>query len=168
MTLPFAALGAIVVALFETTVIPEIPVFGIQANLLLALAVSATVLMGLEDGLVWAFLGGLLVDMLTPARPVGATTFVLLVMVGLAFAGARFAGQTRMAALVIVFGLTWAYSLLLLGTLALTEGVGAGALDLRLVFGSAILNMIIAAPFVALFALIERRFGSLERERTAW
>ena len=131
MTLPFAALGAIVAALLETTVMPEVAIFGVQANLLLTLAVTATVIMGIEDGLVWAFLGGLLVDMLTPARPIGATTFVLLVSVGLAAAGTRFVGQTRAGALLLVFVLTWAYHVLLLATLALTEGVAAGSFDFQ-------------------------------------
>jgi rod shape-determining protein MreD len=168
LTLPFAALGAIVAALIETTVIPEMAIFGVQANLVLTLAVVATVLMGIEDGLVWAFLGGLLVDMLTPARPVGATTFVLLITVGLAFAATRFAGQSRLAAVIIVFGLSWAFHLVLLATLALTEGVAAGSIDFRLVFATALLNMLIAVPFAALFTLVERRFGNVERERAAW
>jgi rod shape-determining protein MreD len=168
LTLPFAALGAIVAALIETTVIPEMAIFGVQANLVLTLAVVATVLMGIEDGLVWAFLGGLLVDMLTPARPVGATTFVLLITVGLAFAATRFAGQSRLAAVIIVFGLSWAFHLVLLVTLALTEGVAAGSIDFRLVFATALLNMLIAVPFAALFTLVERRFGNVERERAAW
>lgn len=168
MTLPFAALGAIVAALIETTVIPEIAIFDVQANLLLTLAVTAAVLMGIEDGLVWAFLGGVLVDMLTPARPVGSTTFALLVMVGLAVAATRFAGQRRLSAMLIVFVLTWAFHLLLLATLALTEGVAAGSLDLRHVFATALLNMLVAIPFIGLFTLIERRFGSVDRERTAW
>jgi D-3-phosphoglycerate dehydrogenase len=37
-------------------------------------------LMGVEDGLAWAFLGGLMLDMLVPARPLGATTLTLLLM----------------------------------------------------------------------------------------
>jgi rod shape-determining protein MreD len=168
LTLPFAALGAIVAALLETTVIPAMAIFGVQANLVLTLAVVATVLMGIEDGLAWAFLGGLLVDMLTPARPVGATTFVLLITVGLAFAATRFAGQSRLAAVIIVFGLSWAFHLVLLVTLALTEGVAAGSIDFRLVFATALLNMLIAVPFAALFTLVERRFGNVERERAAW
>jgi rod shape-determining protein MreD len=167
LTLPFAALGAIVAALIETTVLPEIGFLG-TANLLFTVTVVAAVLMGVEDGLVWAFLGGLLVDMLTPARPIGATTFALLIMVGLAVVIARFFGQSRAGVLVIVFGLTWAFHLLMLATLALTEGVAAGTIDLQLFFGAALLNMLLAIPFLALFALIERRFGSQDRDRTAW
>lgn len=167
MTLPFAALGAIVAALIETTVLPEIGFLG-TANLLFTVTIVAAVTMGIEDGLVWAFLGGLLVDMLTPARPIGATTFALLVMVGLAVLIGRFFGQSRAAALVIVFALTWAFHLLILATLALTEGVAAGTIDLPLVFGAAVLNVLLAVPFIGLFTLIERRFGNQDRERTAW
>jgi len=168
VTLPFAALGAIVAALLETTVMPEVAIFGVQANLLLTLAVTATVIMGIEDGLVWAFLGGLLVDMLTPARPIGATTFVLLVVVGLAAVSTRFTGQTRAGALLLVFALTWVYNVLMLATLALTEGVAAGSFDLQHILGAAVLNTLLAVPFVALFVLIERRFGNQDRERAAW
>jgi rod shape-determining protein MreD len=168
LTLPFAALGAIVAALIETTVVPEVAIFQVQANLVLLLAVTATVVMGLEDGLVWAFLGGLLVDMLTPARPVGATVFVLLVMVGLAAGGTRVFGQSRIGALVTVFGLTWAYHVLMIVTLTLTEDVAAGGIDFQLVLGAAVLNTILALPFIGLFTLLERRFGPQERERAAW
>jgi rod shape-determining protein MreD len=167
LTLPFAALGAIVAALIETTVLPEIGFLG-TANLLLTVTVVAAIVMGVADGLVWAFLGGLLIDMLTPARPIGATTFALVLTVGLTVAAARFFGQSRAATLVIVFGLTWAYHMLMLATLALTEGVAAGTIDLQLVFGAAVLNMLLALPFLALFTLLERRFGPQDRERTAW
>jgi rod shape-determining protein MreD len=167
LTLPFAALGAIVAALLETTVVPEVAIFGVQANLLLTLAVAATVIMGIEDGLVWAFLGGLLVDMLTPARPIGATTFVLLIVVGIAALGTRFVGQTRAGAVLLVFAMTWVYYLLMLATLALTEGA-AGSFDLQHVLGAAVINTLLAVPIVALFVLVERRFGNQDRERAAW
>ena len=168
MTLPFAALGAIVAALLETTVVPEVAIFGVQANLLLTLAVAATVIMGIEDGLVWAFLGGLLVDMLTPARPIGATTFVLLIVVGIAALSTRFVGQTRAGALLLVFALTWVYHLLMLATLKVTEGVTAGSIDFQHVLGAAVINTLLAVPIVALFVMIERRFGNQDRERAAW
>ena len=129
---------------------------------------TPVVVTGSSPGLVWAFLGGLLVDMLTPARPVGSTTFVLLVVVGLAAASTRFVGQTRPGAFLLVFLLTWVYHLLMLATLALTEGVTAGSLDLQHVLGAAVLNTILAIPCVALFVVIERRFGNQDRERAAW
>ena len=102
------------------------------------------------------------------STPIGATTFVLLVSVGLAAAGTRFVGQTRAGALLLVFVLTWAYHVLLLATLALTEGVAAGSFDFQHVLGASVLNTLLAIPFVALFVLLERRFGPQDRERAAW
>ena len=60
------------------------------------------------------------------------------------------------------------YHLLLLVTLALTEGVTAGSFDLQHLLGAAVLNTLLAIPFVALFVVLERRFGPQDRERAAW
>ena len=84
MTLPLAAVGALVAALLETSVLPELQIGGTKPDLVLVLAIVATMIMGVEDGLVWAFLGGLMLDVLVPGRPLVATTFVLLLVVGLA------------------------------------------------------------------------------------
>ena len=89
MTLPFAALGALIAALIETTVLPELPIAGAQPDLVFTLAVVATMLLSAEDGLVWAFVGGLLIDLLVPARPIGATTLSLLLVVGVAALASR-------------------------------------------------------------------------------
>ena len=74
LTIPFAALSALIAALLETTVLPEIPIAGATADLVLVVAVVATIMFGVEDGIVAAFVGGLLVDMLIPDRPLGAAT----------------------------------------------------------------------------------------------
>lgn len=164
MTLPFAALGALIAALLETTVLPEIQIAGTQADLVLALAVVATIVLGAEDGLAWAFIGGLMLDMLIPARPIGAATLSLLLVVGIAVLGVRFAGRGhRVLAVLAVFALSWIYHLVLLAVLIFTEGVVLGTYDLRVVFAAAVMNTAIAIPAAMLFAVVERRFGSTER-----
>ena len=50
------------------------------------------VVMGIEDGLLIGFIGGLLIDMLVPGRPLGATTLALLLTLGIAFLVARTVG----------------------------------------------------------------------------
>lgn len=165
MTLPFAALGAIVAALIETSVLPELPIGGTTTNLIFVLAVVATVLMGVEDGLVWAFVGGLMLDLLVPARPLGATTFVLLIVVGVTFAATRVVGQGRARAVAAAFTLTWLYIPLLLTVLAITGGVTLRTFDPGLVVVASILNGLVAVPAAVGFAAIARRFGD---ERTDW
>lgn len=166
MTLPFAALGALIAALVETSVLPELQVLGTKADLVLVLAIVATILMGVEDGLVWAFLGGLMLDMLTPARPLGATTLALLLVVGLAMIGARVLGPGRIRTVVAAFVLTWLFHVLLLGVLLLTEGITLRTFEPRLVLVAAIMNTVIAVPAALIFGAITRRFG--EPERADW
>jgi len=168
LTLTLAALGALVAALIETTVLPEIPIFGAYPDLLLTLTVVAAILLGLEDGMVWAFVGGLMIDLLTPGRPIGVMTMTLLLMAGMAFASARVVGPTRLASVVVTFGLSWVFHVMLLVVLVLTEGVAVGTFDARLIFLGALINMALAALVATSFITLERRFGSQERERTAW
>jgi rod shape-determining protein MreD len=166
LTLPFAALGTLLAALVETSVLPELQIAGTRADLVLVMAIVATMLMGVEDGLVWAFLGGLMLDMLVPGRPLGATTLALLLVVGVAMVATRVVGPGRMRAVIAVFLLTWVFHMLLLGVLTLAEGVTLRTFEPRIVLVAAILNTVIAAPAALVFAAIERRFG--EAERADW
>lgn len=164
MTLPFAALGALVAALLETTALAEIPFEGATVNLVLVLAIVATLVMGVEDGLVWAFAGGLLLDMLTPARPLGTTTLSLLLVMGIAAVTVRTWGTGgRWRPVLATFALTWVFHLLFLLVLVLVEGVGLGTLQPRVVLVAAILNSLLALPVALLFTALERRFGPAER-----
>jgi rod shape-determining protein MreD len=164
LTLPFAAFGALIAALIETSIAAQLPVAGVTVDLVLVLAISATLMLGAEDGLVWAFPGGLLLDMLTPGRPLGATTISLLLVVGLAIiAGRAVAAGRRWLAVGLVFLLTWAYQACLLLALAITENVALTTFEPRLVLTSAILNSLLAVPAVIVFGAIERRFVSPER-----
>ena len=81
MTLLLAAVGATVMALLELTVGPYLRVGAAQPHLVLVVGIVVTVAVGLEAGLVWAFVGGLVLDVLTQ-RPLGSTSFALLLCVG--------------------------------------------------------------------------------------
>jgi rod shape-determining protein MreD len=81
ITLLLAAVGATVVALVELTVGPYLRVGGAQPHLVLVVGIIVTVAMGLETGLVWAFVGGLALDVLAQ-RPLGSSAFALLLCTG--------------------------------------------------------------------------------------
>ena len=163
MTVPFAALVALLAALLETTVMPEIPIAGATADLVLVVAIPATIVLGIEDGLFAAFLGGVLIDMLVPQRPLGSATLSLLLVIGLAAAIARIAGPSRRwlaVALTVVF--TPLLHLVLSVILVLTEGTPL-SLDPTVMLVAAFMNGVIALPVAMLFGAIERRFGAPER-----
>lgn len=163
MTIPFAALAALFAALLETTVLPEIPIAGATADLVLVVAVTATLVLGIEDGLIAAFLGGLLIDMLVPERPLGAATLSLLLVLGIAAAVARVAGPSRRwLAVAMTVVLTPVLHLVLSVILVLTEGTPFGV-DLAAVLIAAFMNGLIAIPVAWVFTALENRFGSTER-----
>ena len=81
MTLLLAAVGATMTALVELTVGPYLRFETAQPHLVLVLGIVVTVAIGLEAGLVWAFVGGLVLDVLAQ-RPLGSTAFALLLCMG--------------------------------------------------------------------------------------
>lgn len=163
MTIPFAALVALFAALIEATVLPETPIVGATADLVLVVAVTATLVLGIEDGLVAAFLGGLLTDMLIPERPLGAATLALLIVVGMAAAVARVAGPSRRwLAVALTVVLTPVLHIALSLVLVLTEGAPL-ALDLAAMLIAAFMNGLLAFPIASMFGAVERRFGVAER-----
>src|SRR6201988_4121811 len=88
MTLLVAAIAATVTAIIESTITPYLRVGDAQPHLVFILAVVWTVAVGLDSGLVWAFVGGLALDTLA-MRPLGSTAFALLVVVALTSVIAR-------------------------------------------------------------------------------
>lgn len=94
MTLLLAAVGATVTALLELSVGPYLRVATSQPHLVLILGVIVTVALGLEAGLAWGFLGGLVLDVLAQ-RPLGSTAFAMLLCVGGAYVAGRFSTRLR-------------------------------------------------------------------------
>jgi len=163
LTIPFAALSALIAALLETTVLPEIPIAGATADLVLVVAIVATLMLGVEDGIVAAFVGGLLVDMLVPDRPLGAATVALLLTTGVAILASRLLGQNkRLAAVMLTILLTGVYHVLLSVVLVLTQNA-VFEIQPAVVLVAAFMNGIVAFLLATLFGAIEHRFGSVER-----
>ena len=163
LTIPFAALLTLVAALLETTVLPELPIAGATADLVFVCAIAATIVLGVEDGLAAAFLGGLMLDLLIPDRPLGAATLTLLLVLSLAMVVARVGGPSRRwLAVAMVVVLTPLLHALTAVLLVATEGVPL-SLSITTVLVAAFMNGLIAIPVATLFGSIERRFGSVER-----
>ena len=83
MTLLLAAVGATVTALLELTIGPYLRVGIAEPHLVLVVGILVTLTIGIEAGLIWAFVGGLVLDVLAQ-RPLGSTAFALLLCVGAA------------------------------------------------------------------------------------
>lgn len=163
MTIPFAALITLIAALLETTVLPELPLAGATADLVLVCAATATIVLGIEDGLVAAFLGGLLIDTLVPDRPLGAATLSLLLVLSLAMIVSRLGGPSRRwLAVALTVVLTPLLHAVLAVVLVLTENAPL-AFEPTVVLVAAFMNGLVAIVIAAIFSAIERRFGAVER-----
>jgi rod shape-determining protein MreD len=167
LTIPFAALFTILAALIETTVLPELPIAGATADLVLICAACAAIVLGIEDGLAAAFLGGLMIDLLVPDRPLGAATLSLLLVLGLAMIVARVGGPSRRwLAVAMTVILTPFLHVLMAVILVATEGVpfpSPISTFATSVLVAAFMNGLIAIPVATLFTAIEHRFGTTER-----
>jgi rod shape-determining protein MreD len=164
MSLPVAAVGAIVAALLETSVLPDLAPAGLKPDLVFVLTVVATMMIGVEDGLTWAFLGGLMLDILLPERAPGGTSFVLLVCAGLAALVARFLPQRRIPiAVAAVFVLSSVYQLLSVVVLSATSGLAVVDPKPSLLLGIALLNAIVGVAAAAVARSLWIRYGAHDR-----
>jgi len=91
------ALVALGVAVLAPSVAPRFSISAAHPHLVLVLGVIATIAIGGETGLVWAFVGGIALDVLT-GRPLGATAFVLLIVLGSTALVARPSPRLRLVA----------------------------------------------------------------------
>lgn len=163
MSIPLAAVGAVVAALLETSVLPELTIAGAKPDLLFILAVAATMMFGVENGLTWAFVGGLMLDLLTPGRQLGATSLTLLLVVGATVAAMRFLPQRRVSVTVAsVFVLGWAYQVLNMAILGFTAGTAATP-SLAAIAPVVALSTLLAVPVAAAMRLSWLRFGAHDR-----
>ena len=158
MTMLVAAIAATVAAIVESTITPYLRVGNAQPHLVFVLAVVWTVAVGVDSGLVWAFVGGLALDTLTQ-RPLGTTAFALLVVVGLSAAIIRPLSRLRpIAAILITALLSLLYSMTLATLFSVLRPPAALSDPLRLVAPSVPYDIVVAAILGPLAVSIHDRF----------
>ena len=167
MNLPLAAAGVMVLALLELSVSPYLRIAGLKPDLVLIAVVAIGSVFGLERAIGWAFVGGLMLDLLSagPYRPLGATAFTLLLIAGLAAATSRLFPSGRIA---VTVGLTLLlgvlYHLLILFFISL-RGVSAED-PLGTALPIAVLDAALALPAALGAVLVARRVE--QREGLGW
>lgn len=121
MSLLFAAIGATVIAIIEGTVVPYITVGNAGPHPVLIGGVIWTIAAGIDRGIAWAFVGGLVLDSLL-GRSLGTSALALLLAVGAAALIAQPFPRLRLVAPVIAVPiLSLAYSLVVAGVTSATQ-----------------------------------------------
>lgn len=166
MTWLLAAVGATVAALLELTVTPHLAVGGARPHLVLVLGVIWTVAAGAESGLVWAFVGGLTLDILGE-RPLGSSAFALLLALGAAGLLARALARVRpLAPILLVFCLSFLNSIVLLVVLGALRAPIPDPDPLRTLLPAVLYDTVLAALIGPLLIVIVDRRAA--RDRAEW
>jgi rod shape-determining protein MreD len=147
----------VTVALSQTVLVSRVDLWGGRPDLMLLIVLVWSVVRGMNEGLVWGLIGGLIIDLIS-GGPLGATTLALLVVAFMA--GEPWGlgvGAPVIRLLILTFICVIVYHLVLLAVLGWTGyAVDWGWALLRVAAPSALLNAVLA-PFV------QRPLGWLER-----
>jgi rod shape-determining protein MreD len=166
MTLILTAIGAVTMALLELTVGPYLRIGAAQPHLVLVTGIVVTEAIGLDAGLVWAFIGGLALDALAD-RPLGSTAFALLLCVGATDVLGRILPRFRpIVPIIATVLLSLAYSMILFAALNALDRPIPVADPISFVLPSAVYDVVLAALIGPLAVLVHDR--RIEPERADW
>ena len=161
----FAAIGAGLAALLEATIASRFQIFGAQLQLVLVLGVVVTVVYGFEDGMIWAFVGGLLVDFLG-MRPLGSTPFGLLIILAATELASPLLNRARYPAVIAVVAILTPVFLAMSGVLTSLLNPPAPSPRVTTLLAAAAANAIFAALIAPILIGLKRRAET--RERVVW
>jgi rod shape-determining protein MreD len=166
MTLLLAAVGATVTALLELTIGPYLRVGNAEPHLVLVVGIVVTLALDIEAGLAWAFVGGLVLDVLAE-RPLGSTAFALLLCLGgAALLGRAFARVRQIVPIPAAFVLSLLYSMILFFAFNALRGPIPVADPLGQVLPGAVFDLVVATVIGPLAISIHDR--RVEVERVDW
>ena len=165
MTLYLAVPLLVVISILQTTIIPELAVWGVFADLPLLVVVSWSLLRGSREGIVWGFITGLTVDLFSGA-PFGAATLPMILVGLLAGLGQATIFRAHVALpLVAMFLASVLYDLLFLLIVRLSGNPVAWLESLlRLILPSALLNALLMPIVFVIMRWLSMRFGREEME----
>lgn len=167
-----AYIGALLLfisALVQSVVLPKIVPLAAMPHLVLLLVVAVCLVESLHDAVIWGFIGGLILDLMTaPALPIGSNALLLVLVALLASLGQADPFQTLVVVpLATVFGATIFYNMMLM-LLHYASGANVPFLDnfLRVALPGAIMNTILMPVAYSALLWLSERIG--RRMRVEW
>jgi rod shape-determining protein MreD len=163
MSLLLAAIGAVLTALAEVTLGAYVAVGSATPHPVLVGGVIWTIAAGIDRGITWAFVGGLALDSLL-GRPLGVSSFALLVAVGGAALIARPFPRLRIVAPIVAVPLMSAvYSAVLVGLTAAVQQTAIGRDVLTLLAPGVAYDSVLGLFIGPLVVSVRDRRGGTER-----
>jgi rod shape-determining protein MreD len=151
------------VALIQSAVMPHLTLWGVKPDLMLLVVISWSLLRGAREGIVWGFIGGLCLDLLSGA-PFGLSALALLIVSFFSGLGEATVFRTYiMLPLATVFVASLIYDLIFLLALR-TLGWSVAWLDsfIRLVLPASLLNVLLTPLVYPTMRWLHRKTGQEE------
>ncbi len=156
----------VIVAMLQSTVMPRIMALGVHPDLMLLVVTSWTLLRGAQEGMFWALVGGIAIDLFSGA-PFGVYTLSLLVASFLSSLGERNVFRLDLLIPILVIPLATlvqnAIMLALLWALRWPTDWGAGFA--HVIFPAMLVNTISMPVVYLALRTLDRHVG---REEMAW
>jgi rod shape-determining protein MreD len=153
------------IGLLQTTIVPHLVIMGVFPNLPLLVVVSWSLLRGTREGIVWAFVAGVVVDLFSGA-PFGAATLSMIAAAALSGLGQATVLRAQMVLpLVAMFLVTVVYELLFL-LIVRIAGQSVAWLDslFHVVAPAALLNTLLMPIVLGGLRILHNRLGREEME----
>ncbi|MGA7729956.1 MAG: rod shape-determining protein MreD [Chloroflexia bacterium] len=156
-------------ALVQSVILPKVVPLAAMPHLVLLLVVAVCLVESLHDAVIWGFVGGLILDLMTaPSLPIGSNALLLVLVALLASLGQADPFRTLVVVpLATVFGATIFYNFMLM-LLHFVSGRNVPFLDnfLRVAIPAAILNTILMPVAYSAMLWLSERLG--RRMRVEW
>jgi rod shape-determining protein MreD len=155
----------VIIAILQTSVVSRLTVWGVFADLPVLVVVSWSLLRGAREGVIWGFVAGVTVDLLSGA-PFGAATLSLMAVGFLSGLGrSSVFGAHVVFPVVMTFLATIVYNVLFL-LIVFISGETVVWLDslYRIILPSAVLNAVLMPVVLAVMRLVHTRFSQEEME----
>lgn len=165
-------LGAVILfvaSLVQSVMLPQVVPISARPNLLVLLVVAVCLVESLHDAVVWAFIGGLMLDIMGgPMFPIGTNALILVLVALLASLGQGDPFHNKLIVpLFTVFGATLFYYVMFM-LFAFVLGVRVAFVDnfVRVAFPGAVLNAILMPLAYSSMLWLSERLG--RRVRVEW
>ena len=163
MTQLLAAIGATAAALIEASLVPYLGIGDAHPHPVVVFGVICTIATSLEAGLIWAIVGGIMIDSLL-SRPLGVSSVALVLVVGATLVLARSFIRIRpLAPVIAVPVMSLLYSVTLLTLLATIRPPLSVANPLAILMPGAAYDAVLGVLFGPLVVSIRDRYRPLER-----
>lgn len=161
-----SVLLAVLVGIVHAGLAPVVVVGGVKPNLVLVAVVLVATYFGFGAGITWAFVAGVVANLLIP-EPLGSIPLALLIVVVIVSAGSRLVGRAVWPyPIAAAFVGSIAADLVSLAALSLVGGSRGASVPFQLVLPAAVLNAAITALLLIPMRLLLLRYRP--EDKPAW